>query len=105
MDVRTGPAAAAVLAAGLGAAALGVLSLLAATSDAVAGALTLSERVGEMSGLTTAAAAVFFAAWAGLAAVWRRSDPSLARVAAVSALLLTVGLLGTFPPFVDALTD
>jgi len=42
---------------------------------------------------------VFFASWAVFAVVWRRADPSLARVAAAAGLLIALGVLGTFPPF------
>jgi Mn2+/Fe2+ NRAMP family transporter len=94
-----GPAAAVVLAAGFASFALGLLSVLTAASTTVSEALTLSDRVGDLSGLTTAAAAVFFAAWVVLAIAWRRSDPPLPRVAAAAAVLVSLGLLGTFPPF------
>ena len=36
---------------------------------------------------------------AGLGLYWRRSDPPLVPVAVVTAALVAVGLLGTFPPF------
>ena len=94
-----GPAAAVVLAAGLASFALGLLSVLTAANETVSEALTLSDRVGDLSGLTTAAAAVFFTAWAVLGIAWRRSDPPLLRVAAVAGVLVSLGLLGTFPPF------
>jgi hypothetical protein len=95
----SGPAAAVVLAAGLGCFTLGLLSVLTAASGSVSDALTLSERVGDVSGISTVAAGVFFAAWAGLTVAWRRRDPSLVRVAAASGPLIALGLLGTFPPF------
>jgi hypothetical protein len=102
-DVRpSGPAAAVVLAAGLASFGLGLLSVLAAASASISDALTLSDRVGDLSGVTTAAAVVFFAAWAGLAVHWRHADPPLVRVAAMTALLIALGLLGTFPPFFNA---
>jgi hypothetical protein len=99
----SGPAAAVVLAAGLACFALGVLSVLTAASDRVSDALTLSERVGDVSGITTLAAAVFLAVWAGLSAGWRRANPSLLRVAAASGGLIALGLLGTFPPVFNLL--
>jgi hypothetical protein len=99
----SGPAAAVILAAGLASFTLGVLSVLTAASSSVSSALTLSERVGDLSGLTTAVAVVFFGAWGVLAIVWRRSDPPLLRVAATTAVLAGLGLLGTFPPFFNAL--
>lgn len=95
----SGPAAAVVLAAGLGCFTLGLLSVLAAAGASVSDALTLSERVGDVSGISTVAALVFFAAWAALTAAWRRADPPLVRVAAASGLLIALGMLGTFPPF------
>ncbi|MGH3073142.1 MAG: hypothetical protein ACRDNB_12865 [Gaiellaceae bacterium] len=98
----SGPAAAAVFAAGLAALTLGSLSMLSAASTAVADALTVYERSGDASGLITVTAAVFFASWAALAAAWRRADPPLARVAAISGIFVLLGLLGTFPPFFNA---
>ena len=99
----SGPAAAVVLAVGLAGFVLGLLSLLTAASASVSDALTLSERVGDASGLSTVTALVFFGAWGGLFAAWRRSDPPLARVALVSAGLVAFGLVGTFPPVFNAL--
>lgn len=97
-----GPAAAVVLAAGIACFALGLLSILTAASAAVSEALTLSERVGDLSGVSTLTAATFFVTWVGLAAAWRRADPSLGRVAVGSAALIALGLLGTFPPVFNA---
>lgn len=99
----SGPAAAVVLASGLGSFTLGLLSVLAAASPQVSDALTLSDRVGDVSGLTLASAVVFFAAWGVLGLVWRRAEPPLLRVAAVAAALIALGLLGTFPPVFNAL--
>jgi hypothetical protein len=94
----SGPAAAVILAAGLASFALGLLSVLTAASASISEALTLSGRVGDLSGVTTAAATVFFVSWAILAIAWRRADPPLVRVAAGAAILIALGLLGTFPP-------
>lgn len=102
-EPRSGPAAAVVLAAGIGCFTLGLLSVLTAASGRVSEALTLSERVGDVSGLTTATAVVFFAVWGALSLAWRRSDPPLMRVALASGGLIALGLLGTFPPFFNAI--
>lgn len=98
----SGPAAAVVLAAGLASFVLGLLSVLTAASTSVSAALTLSDRVGAVSGLTTATAVVFFAAWGLLTIAWRQADPPLVRVAAATGFLIALGLLGTFPPFFNA---
>ncbi|HYY63642.1 MAG TPA: hypothetical protein VE688_03440 [Gaiellaceae bacterium] len=94
----SGPAAAVILAAGLASFALGLLSVFTAASATISDALTLSDRVGELSGVTTAATAVFFVSWAVFAIAWRHADPPLLRVAAAAAVLIALGLLGTFPP-------
>jgi hypothetical protein len=60
----SGFAAAVVLAAGLASFALGLLSVLTAASASLSSALTVSDRVGDLSGVTTAVAVVFFAAGA-----------------------------------------
>jgi hypothetical protein len=98
----SGPAAAVIL-AGLASFTLGLLSVLTAASTSISNALTLSDRVGDVSGLTTSATIVFFASWGGLAIAWRHADPPLARVTAAAAGLIALGLLGTFPPIFNAI--
>ena len=99
----SGPAAAVILAAGLASFTLGLLSVLTAASTSISNALTLSDRVGDVSGLTTSATVVFFASWGVLAIAWRHADPPLARVTAAAAGLIAFGLLGTFPPIFNAI--
>jgi hypothetical protein len=99
----SGPAAAVMLAAGLASFTLGLLSVLTAASASISNALTLSDGVGDISGLTTAATVVFFSSWGVLAVALRRADPPLVRVAAATAALIGLGLLGTFPPFFNAI--
>jgi hypothetical protein len=43
--------------------ALELLTVITGASAAISSALTLRDRVGDLSGVTTAVAAVFFAAW------------------------------------------
>jgi hypothetical protein len=98
----TGPAAAVILSVGLASLVLGVLSTLTAASTSVSSFLTLSNRVGDLSGVTTLATVIFFGSWALLALAWRRADPPLRTVVIVTAVLLGLGLVGTFPPFFHA---
>ena len=95
----SGPAFAGVIAAGLAFAVLGVVTTLAEVFDGFGDWLAFSGRVGMLSGETIIAIAVYIVSWAGLGLFWRRSDPPLLPVAVVTALLVAVGLLGTFPPF------
>ena len=98
----SGPAAAVLLAAGLASFTLGLLTVLSAASASVSSALTVSDRVGDISGLSIAAMLVFFSSWGVLALLWRRADPPLVRVAAATGILIALGMLGTFPPFFNA---
>ena len=99
LDKPTGPAFAAVIAAALAAATLGLLTTLAEVFDGFGDSLAFSGRVGMLSGETTGAIAVYFLSWAGLAYLWRRSNPPLRLIVAVTAALLAAGVIGTFPPF------
>ena len=99
IDKPTGPAFAAIIAAALAAATLGLLATLAEASDGFGDWLSFSGRVGMLSGETIIAIAVYFLSWVGLALLWRRSNPSFRLVATVTAALIAAGLLGTFPLF------
>jgi hypothetical protein len=92
-----------ILAAGLASFVLGLLSVSTAASATISDALTLSDRVGDLSGVTTAAATVFFVSWAVFAIAWRHANPPLLRVAAAAAVLIALGLLGTFPPVFNSI--
>ena len=99
IDKPTGPAFAAVIAAWLAFAVLGATTTLAEVFDGFGDWLSFWARVGMLSGETIFAIAVYFLSWAGLAFIWRRSNPPLRQVAVVTAVLVVAGLLGTFPPF------
>jgi hypothetical protein len=97
-----GPAAAVVLATGIGALTLGILTTLAEASTGTADFLQFNDRVGPLSGKTIISTAVFFGAWALLTALWRGKNPPLRPVLIATAVLLALGLLGTFPTFFQA---
>lgn len=94
-----GPAFAAVLAAALAFAVLGVITTLAEVFGGFGDWLAFSGSVGMLSGETIIAIAAYFVSWAGLALLWRRSEPRFAPLAVITAALIAIGLLGTFPPF------
>lgn len=98
----SGPPAAAMLAAGIGALTLGILTTLAEGVTSIKDWLQFNDRVGPLSGKTIISVAVFFGVWGLLTAVWRRSDPPLKRIAAATAVLVVLGLVGTFPIFFQA---
>jgi len=101
----SGPAAAALLAAGFGVFVLGLLTTLAEASTKASDWLNFQDRVGPLSGKTIIMGAAWAVAWAlASLVVWRRSLPMLA-VYGVAALLLALGVLGTFPKFFELFAD
>ena len=98
-DRPEGPIAAAVIAGGVGAAALGVVTTLAEASTGVSDWLAWSDRVGPLSGKTILAVVVWLVAWAVLHAALRGRPYETRRALVVSLVLIALGVLGTFPTF------
>jgi hypothetical protein len=97
-----GPAVAALLALGVGAAALGLLTTLAEASTTMNGWLTLNSAVGPLSGKTIFAVVAWLATWAVLHLIFRTRARLTTGVLITTWLLLFLGLLGTFPTFFEA---
>jgi hypothetical protein len=97
----SGPGAAAILAAGFGALALGALALAGDASPAIARALTLWSPSGPLSGVTSAAVAIWLLAWLVLDRRWSDREVPLRPVNLAAVAMLAAGLLLTFPPFMD----
>lgn len=102
-DVATGPGAAAILAAGIGCAVLGVFALLGDAFKGIAGFFNFYNPSGPLSGVTTSAIVVWLAAWFVLAKLWGGRDVAIARISAAAFVLLAVGFALTFPPIMDLL--
>jgi hypothetical protein len=100
-DLNNGPAAAALLAAGIGSLALGLFVILAEALNSVKNALNIYGPVGPLSGKTSFAIAIWLAAWIILHISWKNKQVNFAGIYAVSLILIILGLLGTFPPFFD----
>lgn len=98
-----GAAAAAVLAAGIGAAFFGVLVTVAEAFRPLAKVLAFSSAVGPLSGKTTVAMVVWLAIWAAVHWLWRERDVPFRSVTTATIVLLIVALLGTFPPVYEAI--
>lgn len=92
-----GGAMASILAAGIGAFAMGLFVLL--NEAGLFAAPALYGPAGGVSGRTTLAALVWLAAWGVLHARWRtREITAPGRVFVVTLVLVAAGVLGTFPP-------
>ena len=98
-----GPGAAAILAAGIGSAALGILAFAGDASDAIGKWLNFYNPTGTLSGVTDLAIAVWLVSWFVLNRLWRRQNVATITVNIAAFALLAVGFLLTFPPFMDLL--
>lgn len=97
-----GPVAAAILAAGVGALALGVLTTVAEASEGFKEFLTFSEPVGPLSGKTIGAVLIWLVAWVALHLMYRNKAVESRKALTISLVLIGLGVLGTFPIFFQA---
>jgi hypothetical protein len=93
-----GPAAAALLAAGAGCCAMGILYVAGSVSPALNRIFSIYRQAGALSGVSTGAIIVWLMLWLVLDRRWGKSDVALGRICIWSAALLGTGLLLTFPP-------
>jgi len=102
-SIPNGPGGAAILAAGIGSATLGILAFAGDASDAVGKLLNFYNPVGALSGVTTLAIVVWLVSWFALNRAWQTRTISMVTVNLAAFALLAVGFLLTFPPFMDLL--
>jgi hypothetical protein len=99
--VTNGAGAAAVMAAGAGCFAVGVLAVLGDVLPAFKKAMIFYKPTGPLSGVTTVAVMVWLAVWGLLEWRWGRRDVRMGRVGAAAFVLLALGLMLTFPPIAE----
>jgi hypothetical protein len=87
---------AAILASGVGGFAVGLMVIL--NESGIFVSPTLYGPAGGVSGRTTIAAVIWLASWALLHRLWRDREVRGGRVTAIAAVLILLGLIGTFPP-------
>jgi len=99
-----GPAAAAILAAAIGAFTLGLFVTLAEFSGDIKSFLDFSKNygigsgVGPLSGKVIMGILAYGISWAILGSLWRRRDVNFGRMFAISLAVLALGFALTFPP-------
>jgi hypothetical protein len=101
-DKPDGPAAAAMLAAGVGIFVLGLLTVLSEVSVPIHDfleSLDLGRGVGPLAGKTTLAALAWAVSWIVLGTAWRGKEVAIRGAFTVTVLLGILGAIGTFPPF------
>jgi len=97
--MKNGLAAAALLAGGIGAFALGVMTVLVEASKAIKTAVTFVKPAGPLSGKTTIAVIVWLVTWIVLGMLWKDKDVAFGKIIIAAFVFLALGLLFTFPPF------
>ena len=100
-NLPNGPAAAAILGAGLGSLALGLSTTLAEAIPSIKTALTLIAEVGSLSGITTVTLIIWLIIWAVLNRRWKNAQVNLAALLTFTLLLIGIGIIGTLPPFIE----
>ena len=99
-----GPVAAVLLATGIGALVLAVLTVVAEASVSFKDSLAYDLEVGPLSGKTIWATVAFLGSWGGLTLGLRNRDVNMNVVLIVAGVLLALGLVGTFAPFFELFT-
>jgi hypothetical protein len=97
-DRPNGPVAAALLAGGVGFAALGITTTLAEAVPSISAAFNWYNPVGPLTGKVLVALVIYFLSWIALHAAWRGKEVNFPPIATLAFVLAMVGLLGTFPP-------
>jgi hypothetical protein len=98
-DKPEGPISAAIIAAGVGSAMLGLLTTVTEASPSVKAWLQWNDAVGPLSGKVGLTVITWLLAWAVAHAGLRRSAVETNRALIVAVVLIGVGVLGTFPLF------
>jgi len=104
VDKPEGPIAAAILAGGIGAFALGIMTTLAEASTGFKDFLNFYDPVGPLAGKTTYAVAIWLVAWIVLHMAYRDKEVESRSALTASLVLVALGVLGTFPIFFQAFT-
>ena len=102
-DIPNGAGGAAILAAGIGCGAIGVLAFWGDASASMGKALNFYNPSGTLSGVTTVGILVWMMSWFVLNRMWRDKTVAMVKINVASFALLAVGFLLTFPPFMDLL--
>src|SRR3972149_5412819 len=100
--IPSGPAAAAMIAAGIGGLTIGILTTAAVISAELKSFLNFYTPAGPLSGKTTFGIAVWLLSWLILNALWKNKELNLRSVFTWTLVLLALGLLLTFPPIFEA---
>lgn len=102
VDKPEGPVAAAILAGGVGALAVGLLTTLAEANTSIKDFLNVNDPVGPLSGKTIGGVIIWLVAWAVLHTIYKDKPFETRRALTVALILIGLGIVGTFPIFFQA---
>lgn len=97
--VYTGVASSALIAGGIGALVLGLMTTLAEMSEGIANMLKWVGPVGPLSGKTGLSVIAWLVSWFVLNNMWKGQDYDLKKAYTITLVLIGLGFLLTFPPF------
>jgi hypothetical protein len=100
-ELPNGIGAAAILAAGIGCAMVGILALAGDASEVIGNLLNFYNPSGALSGVTSVSIIVWLVSWCVLHRQWRMKTVAMVKVNLAAFIGLAIGLLLTFPPFMD----
>ena len=96
--MATGPAAAAMLAAGIGSFAMGLLAILSETVALVHDALPWIKSVGPLSGKVALTVIIWLVAWFILHRTYKGRNANITNAALTTAGLVALGIIMMLPP-------
>jgi hypothetical protein len=102
--LTTGPASAALVAAGIGSFTLAFMICATEAIKPFKAWANWYGPVGPLAGKTGMAIIVWAVAWAVLHFLWKDKEPDFKKAATIAFVLIGVGFLGTFPPIYDLFT-
>ena len=100
--IKTGPAAAAMIAGGVGAFVLGLITTGAEAIPGLKTSLNLTNPVGPLSGKTAVAVVAWLVSWVILHFLWKERDYNIDTALTITLILTGLGVLLTFPLVFEA---
>lgn len=99
---KDGAALAAILAAAIGCAVIGIATVLATASPTIKDMLNWWNPAGPLTGKTGVGVIAWLVSWAILHSLWRGKELSFQGISLLALVLIAVGWIGTFPPVFEA---
>jgi hypothetical protein len=103
-SIPNGDAVAAILAAAIGCAVLGLIIPISEALPAFKNALNWYNPVGPLMGKTLVSVIAYFVAWFFLHRAWKDRDVAFSKIWRISLVLMAIGFIGSFPLFYELFT-